>query len=59
MERLRWRRSTYSVGNPEQCVEAALTTSAVFVRNSKDKTGPMLVFSPEKFGMFLLNVRNS
>jgi hypothetical protein len=56
---LRWQRSSYSVGNPEQCVEAALTTSAVFLRDSKDSSGPVLVFSPDGFGTFLRNVRNS
>jgi hypothetical protein len=57
--RLRWRRSSYSVGNPEQCVEAALTTNAVFLRDSKDSTGPTLVLSPDGFGAFLRSVRSS
>lgn len=59
MESLRWRRSSYSVGNPEQCVEAALTTSTAFLRDSKHSDGPSLMFSREGFQAFMRTARES
>jgi uncharacterized protein DUF397 len=59
VDRLRWRRSSYSVGNPEQCVEAALTTKTVFLRDSKNPDGPVLMFSHEDFRVFMHAARES
>lgn len=51
LSRARWRKSTYSAdGN---CVEVADNLSAVVaVRDSKDDTGPALVFTREQWRTF-------
>lgn len=39
-----WRKSTRSTGQNGNCVEVALTTRSVGVRDSKNATGPALAF---------------
>lgn len=41
---LTWFKSSYSAGDGGQCVEIAGGPAAVYVRDSKDKTGPVLTF---------------
>ncbi|MFD6357968.1 DUF397 domain-containing protein [Nocardia tengchongensis] len=49
----RWFKSTYSQPTAD-CVEIAhLSVGAVGVRDSKDPTGPALVFSGEQWDRFL------
>jgi len=53
---VRWLRSSYSTG-ANNCVETALPRSGPFagmlaVRDSKDATGPALLFSPESWAGF-------
>ncbi|MDH6218185.1 DUF397 domain-containing protein [Streptomyces pseudovenezuelae] len=53
---VRWLRSSYSTG-ANNCVETALPRSGPFagmlaVRDSKDATGPVLLFSPESWAGF-------
>ncbi|WP_158852849.1 DUF397 domain-containing protein [Saccharothrix deserti] len=57
MENVQWRKSSRSVGNPEQCVEVAHFADAVAVRDSKKPDGPMLRFEPARFGAFLGSVQ--
>jgi hypothetical protein len=52
-----WKKSTHSYGNGD-CVEAApLAGGHVAVRDSKDKTGPVLMFSPSEWRAFLGGVK--
>jgi hypothetical protein len=44
---LLWFKSSYSAGNGGECVEVAAAPGAVHVRDSKDRHGPQLAFSPE------------
>ncbi|MFF2951820.1 DUF397 domain-containing protein [Kitasatospora sp. NPDC057965] len=54
---VRWRRSTYS-SNGGDCVEAAPDfPGAVPVRDSKDPSGPVLVFTSSEFAAFVAAVR--
>jgi len=46
-----WRKSTYSAANG--CVEVALLSSQVAVRDSKATNGPVLTFTPEEWQAFL------
>ena len=50
-----WRKSTYSGGNNDQCVELALQGQAV--RDSKNPTGGKLVFDPRSAERFLSAVK--
>ncbi|GAA1393178.1 DUF397 domain-containing protein [Kitasatospora putterlickiae] len=48
-----WRKSSHSGPDGGECVEVAETTSAVLVRDSKDKSGPHLTFTPAAWQSFL------
>jgi len=50
---LSWRKSSYSSGSQGDCVEVAACPGTVHVRDSKDKEGPQLAFSPEAWANFL------
>jgi predicted secreted Zn-dependent protease len=54
---LTWRKSTRS-GAAGHCVEVAETPAAVYVRDSKDVTGPMLRFAAPDWAKFIDGVRN-
>ncbi|SDD94638.1 DUF397 domain-containing protein [Actinokineospora iranica] len=49
MKQAQWRKSSHSVGNPEQCVEVAQLNGAVAVRDSKNPNGPVVVISHGPF----------
>ncbi|MFF7456866.1 DUF397 domain-containing protein [Kitasatospora sp. NPDC008115] len=48
-----WFKSSYSGNEGGECVEVAEATSAVLVRDSKDKSGPHLTFSPAAWQAFV------
>ncbi len=56
-----WRKSTRS-GNGGNCVEVATNLHAnaniVPVRDSKDPTGPALIFTPDEWRAFISSVRD-
>jgi hypothetical protein len=47
-----WRASTYSSGE-QACVEVAVVPGQVGVRDSKDRSGPALVFTPSAWRAFV------
>ncbi|WP_431911176.1 DUF397 domain-containing protein [Micromonospora carbonacea] len=47
----RWRKSSRS-GDEGACVEMAVVPGAVAVRDSKDPTGPALLFPPTTWAAF-------
>jgi hypothetical protein len=51
-----WRKSSRSGTNG--CVEVALDTAEVAVRDSKDRNGPVLRFNAHEWEAFLAGVRN-
>ncbi|WP_081769202.1 DUF397 domain-containing protein [Nocardia nova] len=52
----RWFKSSHS-GGSQECVEVAfLAGGAVGVRDSKDATGPALVFAPDAWDAFTATV---
>lgn len=51
-----WRKSTFS--EPEECVEVAFTDNAVLVRNSRDRSGPVLAFTVAEWAAFVGGVRS-
>lgn len=52
---LNWRTSSRSSGG--NCVEVAFDGDLVHMRDSKDRSGPVLTFDRESFGEFLDFVR--
>ena len=54
----KWFKSSRSGGGKE-CVEAAfLDSGLVGVRDSKNPTGPALIFTPTEWDAFTTNLRN-
>jgi Domain of unknown function (DUF397) len=54
--RAAWRKSTRS-GGQGNCVEIAETPAAVGVRDSKDPSGPVLVFTRSEWQAFVDGVK--
>ncbi|MGE5290248.1 MAG: DUF397 domain-containing protein [Micromonosporaceae bacterium] len=48
---LRWRKSSHS-GGDNQCVEVAPVREAIAVRDSKDPSGPKLIFGRRAWRAF-------
>jgi len=58
LARADWHKSSRSNGNGgNNCVEVANLTDAVAVRDSKDRNGPVLLFTRAGWGAFLTDVR--
>ncbi|MGR3933122.1 DUF397 domain-containing protein [Streptomyces sp. BRA346] len=56
---LSWHKSTYSGGDGDSCVEVATCPeNTVHVRDSKDKQGPQLAFSPTAWAAFVAHTAN-
>ncbi|SHG34194.1 DUF397 domain-containing protein [Streptoalloteichus hindustanus] len=56
LARAEWRKSGRS-GSSNMCVEVARGLDWVAVRDSKNPSGPALVFDPARFDAFLRQVR--
>ncbi|MCP2244648.1 MULTISPECIES: DUF397 domain-containing protein [Lentzea] len=59
MEQMQFRKSSYSVGNPEQCVEVAFARDGVRVRDSKGSALNLLEVGPDAWAAFLRSSRSS
>ncbi|MGW4407159.1 DUF397 domain-containing protein [Nonomuraea sp. NPDC004702] len=54
-----WRKSSRSGGNGGNCVEVATNIPGIIaVRDSKDRSGPVLRFAPAEWRAFLDGVRD-
>lgn len=54
-----WHKSSYSSGNGGNCVEVADNLAdVVAVRDSKDRSGPVLVFGRREWRSFIDDVKN-
>ncbi|HZD37102.1 MAG TPA: DUF397 domain-containing protein [Actinomycetes bacterium] len=56
LEHAIWRKSSYSGSNG--CVEVAFVDGNVAVRDSKNRQGPVLVFTPVEWDAFVTGVRD-
>jgi hypothetical protein len=54
-----WRTSSYSGGSGGDCVEVRDDTGRLLVRDTKDRTGPVLLFTPEAWQRFADRVKRS
>ena len=53
-----WFKSSHSGGNGGDCVEVATNLPGIVaVRDSKDPSGPALVFTPEVWADFIAQVK--
>lgn len=50
---LTWVKSSYSAGNGGECVEVAAGRGVLHVRDSKDRTGPVLRLTPGAWTEFV------
>ena len=57
MERNVWKKSTRT-GSNGQCVEVCHRGEAIDVRDSKDPSGPVLVFTPGEWAAFVEGVKD-
>ena len=55
---LRWRKSSYSGNGGASCVEVASNLPGIVaVRDSKDRGGPSLGFTPDKWRAFIAGAK--
>ncbi len=57
LSRIAWRKASYSTGNGGNCVEVGTAPRVVAVRDTKDRTGPALAFSPQDWKAFTRRVK--
>lgn len=55
---MNWRKSSHSGGNGGSCVEVA-NADHVLVRDTKDRAGPVLRFTPDAWKWFADQVKRS
>ena len=51
-----WRKSSHSGSNGGECVEVA-STDVIMVRDSTDRSGPMLAFSAPAWSTFTATLK--
>jgi hypothetical protein len=54
-----WRKSSYSGSNGGGCVEVARNLPGIIaVRDSKDRSGPVLAFTPAEWEAFTAGIKD-
>jgi hypothetical protein len=56
---MNWRKSSYSGSNSGNCTEVASQENHVLVRDTQDRTGPVLRFTPDAWRRFADRVKRS
>jgi hypothetical protein len=59
MDALNWRKASYSAGNGGGCVEVGNDPRRVLVRDTQDRTGPVIKISPGAWRRFAEQVKRS
>lgn len=54
----KWFKSSWSDNNGGACVEVAVMPAGVAVRDTKDRGGPVLFFTPEEWTAFVAGTKN-
>jgi hypothetical protein len=54
-----WRKSSYSGNGGGDCIEVAHVHDGIAVRDTKDRTGPVLRFAPAVWRRFAGQVKRS
>jgi Domain of unknown function (DUF397) len=55
---MNWRKSSYSGNGGSSCIEVA-SDGAVVIRDTVDRTGPMLAFSPAAWRQLVAQLKHS
>jgi hypothetical protein len=58
LAKAQWFKSSFSGGNDDNCVEVAFLGPDIAVRDSKDPSGPALIYSIEEWTAFMSGVRD-
>ncbi|GLZ10346.1 hypothetical protein Acsp04_05810 [Actinomadura sp. NBRC 104425] len=58
LDMITWRKASRSQGTGADCIEVARTRSGVAFRDSKDPSGPKLVFSRQEFAALADAIRH-
>ncbi len=53
-----WKKSVRSGGNSDNCVEVAFVDDAIAVRDSKNPSGPALVYTRDEWIAFIGGVKD-
>lgn len=53
-----WHKSTRSGPNCNNCVEVAFVGGAIALRDSKNPTGPALIFTPGEWDAFVAGAKD-
>jgi hypothetical protein len=56
---LKWRTASYSSNGGGECIEVAGHDSRVLIRDTKDRTGPTLRFTPDAWRRLVKQVKQS
>jgi hypothetical protein len=56
--RIAWRKSSHSSTNGGECVELAVISHEIGIRDSKNPNGPRLIIPPAAFQRFVNEIRN-
>jgi hypothetical protein len=56
---LNWRKSSFSGGNGGQCVESASAPGRVLVRDTADRAGTVLTFTPQAWQEFAATLKHA
>jgi hypothetical protein len=59
LTRATWRKSSFSGNNGGQCIEIAAGSRLIAVRDSKDRSGPVLAFTPADWQTFTRRLKAS
>jgi hypothetical protein len=54
-----WRKASYSSNGGANCIEVASGDRLVLVRDTQDRTGPVLNFGPDAWRRFADRVKHS
>ena len=52
-----WRKSSYSGDNGGACVEIASSAEAVLVRDTTDRSGPVVTFTDDAWRTFTATIK--
>jgi len=58
LSRAVWKKSVRSGGNSDNCVEVAFVDGAIAVRDSKNPTGPALLYTRDEWEAFVGGVKD-